>query len=236
MFRFGSFGLGFSLVELLVVIAILGLVASLVVPAAGKIQEKARSAGCLSNLRQIGVGLSAYLVGETTGKFPPAFDGSANKTLADQLAPYLPTNANSSGVFKCPGSAKKTLAGSRTTYGAHPRLCPDISSGPPASGDWVALSQVTQPSKTIVLADCSQSESDGSSHSTLWNPWQAIWGDQQPGTQVLPEFLPKDSGSDAGAIRYRHSGMANVLMADGHTETRAAGKIFFQDFWLDKQR
>ncbi len=50
----------FTLIELLVVISIIVLLIALLVPALGHVWEAARTSQCLSNLRQIGVGMSNY--------------------------------------------------------------------------------------------------------------------------------------------------------------------------------
>ena len=47
----------FTLIEVLLVVAILGILVSLLLPAVQQARESARSVTCLSNLRQIGVGL-----------------------------------------------------------------------------------------------------------------------------------------------------------------------------------
>src|SRR6266571_1468950 len=52
---------GFTLIELLVVIAIIAILAAILFPVFALAREKARSATCLSNQKQLGTAMSMYV-------------------------------------------------------------------------------------------------------------------------------------------------------------------------------
>ena len=125
----------FTLIELLVVIAIIAILAAILFPVFAQAREKARSATCLSNQKQLGLGIIQYIqdydecfplgisyyggTWQSYGASLPAgwdtpadadFDNFSATIWANSIQPYVKNTA----VFTCPTAEKVDIGWSAT--------------------------------------------------------------------------------------------------------------------------
>ncbi len=100
---------GFTLIELLVVIAIIAILAAILFPVFGRARENARRTACLSNMKQVGLGLMQYVqdYDEMTPKGRPPGgavvnfgEPNAQGAYLSLLTPYT----KSFQIYACPSA------------------------------------------------------------------------------------------------------------------------------------
>src|SRR4028118_570049 len=91
---------GFTLIELLVVIAIIAILAAILFPVFARARENARRASCLSNAKQIGLGVMQYAQ-DYDEKLPFSYTNPGPGGIwADTIQPYVKNYQ----MFKCPSN------------------------------------------------------------------------------------------------------------------------------------
>lgn len=106
---------GFSLIELLVVVVVVAGLLAILLPAVGGVRDAARTTRCLSNARQVGVMLNAYLV-DSEGVLPVLHNrGSVDDPLPALDTVLLPPSGDTR-VYECPADDRDLYETTGTSY------------------------------------------------------------------------------------------------------------------------
>jgi prepilin-type N-terminal cleavage/methylation domain-containing protein/prepilin-type processing-associated H-X9-DG protein len=97
---------GFTLIELLVVIAIIAILAAILFPVFARARENGRKTSCLSNMKQIGLGIAQYKE-DFDGAYGQAYyynDGVSSSSLYTQWTGVVQPYTKSEQIFVCPSN------------------------------------------------------------------------------------------------------------------------------------
>jgi prepilin-type N-terminal cleavage/methylation domain-containing protein len=108
--------LAFTLIELLVVIAIIAILAAMLMPAIARVKEAGKATACLSNLRQIGIGIQLY-VQDNNNRLP--FMRDQSQTSTNELPGpdvVLSNHVGNVRVMRCPSDKEQLFEKTGCSY------------------------------------------------------------------------------------------------------------------------
>jgi prepilin-type N-terminal cleavage/methylation domain-containing protein/prepilin-type processing-associated H-X9-DG protein len=215
----------FTLIELLVVIAIIAILAAILFPVFARARENARRASCMSNLKQISLGMLQYTqdYDEHFPKYrvPAAYSNfTANPYgWAEALQPYI----KSVQIFQCPS---ETTAFDATQLPSN--TLSDYTDY--AYNIWIGGGYISSTSGNLLA-------SIGLSQAALTSPSLTV---------LLIDYAPRDSSSYLATVSSlvngrvnqtilvpRHLDGTNMAFADGHVKWygKNSNNTLFRNVW-----
>jgi prepilin-type N-terminal cleavage/methylation domain-containing protein len=215
---------GFTLIELLVVIAIIAVLAAILFPVFAQAREKARQTYCLSNVKQLALGVLMYA--QDNDEMLPPTQNDSFVLWPDLINPYVknnqirvclsdlgkPTNLAPNGSTLLPANS----------YGLNELTFVDDTDylpGPPPPSSVLAVFQT--PTATVMMGEM------GTQDDLI-----------TPRPNAFKLTVPDDDLNDLYDARpsARHFARANITLMDGHSKALRLDQFYIRqtppDLWF----
>lgn len=229
----------FTLIELLVVIAIIAILAAILFPVFAQAREKARQTTCLSNMKQIGLGMMQYTQ-DSDEVLPfgwtvdPTYSQTSGSCWDRQIQPYLGAGKVSFAdqtkvaLLECPNDDSplpaSNLTGSRRSYAVNAALSffgasngpwakvPNSTAVPGVHDGYIGrpLAEIPADSTTIMVAEYPNGGQVGDKYSAV------VSGPTTPGANTW--VYVQDTYVKKSKRRGTHSNGWNYTFCDGHAK------------------
>jgi prepilin-type N-terminal cleavage/methylation domain-containing protein len=227
---------GFTLIELLVTITIISILASLLLPGFTRAKGKAQGSRCLSNARQLGIGLMLY-VSDHEEIYPPSADYSAAtddpaRIWNIKLLNYLQNTA----VYQCPTVRNFSFPSNWAARGHGSIGYTTATAYDPKSvegfPDFTKSSRLQNPSLIPLFGDTPAGPTELKYRGFTFDPYNGAPNPHQPelGTPLIAarDLVPELSDLPPAALKplhARHHARVMLILADGHAASHTAESI-----------
>ncbi len=203
----------FTLIELLVVIAIIAILAAILFPVFSRAREKARTASCQSNLKQIGLALAMYRNDWDERVMPwgqwrcDQYNPREGHKPYCRLNPYIKNYQ----IWDCPSATLRTnpVTGRGASYHFNNRIA------------GISDAQVEDAPGTVAAIEA-------------WDEGGWIEGGPTPASPCWNDWPHRCIATGCTTLCYtyftRHNDGINVLFYDGHVKWRRPDRFRNQDF------
>jgi prepilin-type N-terminal cleavage/methylation domain-containing protein/prepilin-type processing-associated H-X9-DG protein len=217
----------FTLIELRVVVAIIAVLAALLLPVLGKVQEGANATKCASNLQQIGAAINAYTADNdgllpgplSISQYPTLSQGNSDEfSLYKKLAKYVglsdqpgaTTPRESSNIFICPSYQRVVKKLDGPVYVMNPKQMVELAKPPFGDAD-----AQKDPVKKAMLSNWVEGTDAANERPVdLTRTWAIKDADQQAFVGTTTNVQPP--GFSAMALKPVHGDFRNALFYDWH--------------------
>ncbi len=208
---------GFTLIELLVVIAIIAILAAILFPVFARAREKARQTSCLSDHKQIALGVLMYAQDYDEMLPTRYYNNGTGYQWSNVVLPYV----KNWDIFTCPSTKAYSIGWAQGYL------------------DWRPLAQIQSPSETVMACDVGMVNNSAGGVGYDWHlNTPATFGN--PPTPPADEINGIPLAADAqytGRPRPIHNGGCNIVFCDGHAKWMKTDAFFYNqsptDKWFD---
>jgi prepilin-type N-terminal cleavage/methylation domain-containing protein len=224
---------GFTLIELLVVIAIIAILAAILFPVFAQARERARQAGCTSNVKSLGLAVMMYAQ-DYDETYPPLWYQANDGHWPNTVRPYIGQGGTDAGGKKWTEGIMVCPSAPRMHPGWSYAMSQEFSTFNGSTYIGRAIAAISSPARVLMIAEAPLVKEWGQASIEIQTDSSCWGGKLGNGVDGLKSYQDID-GISASAPwncsehlpRYRHNSGALIVWGDGHASWRRKGSLIW---------